>query len=541
MKRRCLIIILSILFSVSGYLCAEQTFSIDFNNVTLSNFIQAMSRLLNQNFALAPGVSGNVTIYSARPIPVKEAESVFYTVLHLYGFTAIPDNRANLIRIVPLAEAKVGNIEVGAGKDPEKLTALGEKFLTQIVPLTYSKPEALLPLINPFLSKNGNLSSDSKTNTLLITDVASNIRKILLVINELDKPAPPGQETLRIYQLLNANAQEVAQVLTAVAAQKSKPAKAGEVSVPISVVAAPATNSLLITAGPEDYASLENVIRELDRMPDQVLIEALVAEVSGDLIREFGVQWQYFEPEEGNYKGLGAVGGTVDATLMSEIESGIPPAGLLVGVAKGSSFDVGAILRLYGKNSNFKILSTPQIVTTDNKEAIIKVAETIPYSKQITYSTDSSTIPTQSFDYQDVGITLKITPHISEDRNVRLDIEQEVTKLVSYLSTSSSSATVLAPTIAKRSAKSSVIIADRATLALGGLIRNDSDETIEKVPGLGDIPILGYLFRHKTKTLTQTSLYIFITPTVITTKEEAATLTEEKKSLLKQTKPLSEK
>ena len=528
----CLVVCLPVLRPAG--IAAEPTFSIDFNNVRLENFLQTMSRILNQNFILAPGVSGTVTIYSAKPIPLKEAEAVFYSVLNLYGFTAIPDG--NLTRIIPLADAKGRDIEIGAGRDPDKLAALGEKYITQIVPLSYSKPEAILPLLTPFLSKSGSLSADGKTNVLIISDNAVNIRKLLLVINQLDRAAPPGLETLHFYQLRNTNAQEVAQVLTQTAAQKTaaRTSRPGETVIPISVVASPTTNSLLITASPEDYASLEGIIKELDRVPNQVLIEALVAEVSGDLAREFGIQWQYYDPQEGQYQPFGAVGGTFSSSPSAIVASGVPPTGLIAGVVKGTStFNIGAIIKMYGKDTNFKILSTPQIVTTDNKEASIKVTDQIPYTKQITYGTTTTDqIPTQSFDYQEVGITLKLTPHISEDRNVRMEIEQEVTKLVSYLPSTGTGATVLAPTIAKRTAKSSVIVADHATLVLGGLTRNDSDETMEKVPFFGSIPLLGWLFRHKTKTTTQTSLYIFITPTVITTKEEARVLTEQKKSEL---------
>ena len=129
---------------------------------------------------------------------------------------------------------------------------------------------------------------------------------------------------------------------------------------------------------------------------------------------------------------------------------------------------------------------------------------------------------------------MKITPHISADRNVRLEITEEVTKLVS---SSIAGSNTLAPTIAKRSAQSSVIVNDGETMVLGGLTRNDSDDTMEKVPFFGDIPLLWYFFRHKTKQNQQTSLYIFITPTVIATKEESATVTEKKQDDLKKSAP----
>jgi len=512
----------------------NQTISIAFPGVELKTFIQTMNFYLGKNFVIPQNISGLVTIYSAKPIPIKEAEAVFYSILNLYGFTAVP--AGEVINIIPLADAKTKNIEVSVGSDPEQLVAFGDKTITQIIPLSYSKAEVLAPFLQKY-AKPGSVDSDAKTNTLIITDSARNIRRLLLLVKPLDVPAQPSQETLHTYALQNTNAQEMAGVLTAVMAQQNKAPRPGVTVEQVSITASPSSNDLIITANPDMYDELIKIVKELDRRPKQVLIEALVAEVSGELVREFGIQWQFFEGATDAYRGFGAVGGTVDAT--AAITSGVTPSGLIAGVIKGKDFpfNIGALVKLYGKNTNFKILSTPLIVTMDNKEALIKVVDTIPYTKQITYATDStlnSSLPTQSFDYQDVGITLKITPHISTDRNVRLEISEEVTKLVS---SSIAGSNTLAPTIAKRSAQSSVIVNDGETMVLGGLTRNDSDDTMEKVPFFGDIPLLGQLFRHKTKQNQQTSLYIFITPTVITTKEESATVTEKKQDALKKSAP----
>ncbi len=514
----------------------NQTVSIAFPGVEMKTFIQTINYYLGKNFYIPQNVSGTVTVYSAKPIPIKELENFFYSVLNAAGFTMVP-GQGGLDIIKPLAEAKGSNIEVNVGSDPEELVIFGDRLITQIVPLSYGKPEGIVPLLSTSLSKSGSMSSDSKTNTLIITDVASNIRKLLRMVKELDRPAPPSQETIHYYTLQNTNAQEMAGVLTQVVAQKGKMTRPGEVAEQVTITANPSSNDLIITASSNMYASLEKIIKELDRRPSQVLIEALVAEVSGDLVREFGIQWQFFEGAEGAYRGFGSVGGTVGTTDLATLEAGLQPSGLIAGVIKGKDFpfNVGALIKLYGKDTNFKILSTPLIVTLDNKEALIKVVDTIPYTKQITYGTAASeTIPTQSFDYQEVGITLKITPHISADRNVRLEILEEVTKLVS---SSIAGSDILAPTIAKRSAQSSVIVNDRETLVLGGLTRNDSDDTLEKVPGFGDIPLLKYFFRHKTRKNQQTSLYIFITPTVLATKEESAVVTEQKKADLKKSNP----
>ena len=507
----------------------NQTISIAFSGMELATFVQTMNSYLHKNFVLPPGgMTGKVTFYSGKPIPIKEAEAVFYSILNLYGFTAVP--AGEVVSIIPLAEAKTKNIEVSFGSDPEQLVAFGDKTITQIVPLSYSKAEALAPLLQKS-AKSGNVDSDAKTNTLIITDTARNIRKLLQMVKRFDQPALPSQETRHTYMLQNKDATIIAAELTAaMAAQKSKALRPGEAADQTTIVASPSSNALIIFANPDTYDELVKIIKELDQRPKQVLIEALVAEVSGDLVREFGIQWQFFEGAEGAYRGFGSLGGTVGATDLATLEAGLQPAGLIAGVIKGNEFpfNIGALLKLYGKDTNFKILSTPLIVTLDNKEALIKVVDTIPYTKQITYQTTSETLPTQSFEYQDVGITLKITPHISADRNVRLEISEEVTKQVE-----TSVSVAGNPTIAKRSAQSSVIVNDGETMVLGGLTRNDSDDTMEKVPGFGDIPLLGYFFRHKTKKSQQTSLYIFVTPTVIATQEESVAITRKKEAALK--------
>lgn len=488
--------------------------SINFPNVELRNFIQAMNVYLKENFVLAPGVTGNITVYSARPISLADAESVFYSILNLYGFTAVPSGEVT--HIVPLVEARGKNIEVGAGRAPDRLIELGDRLITQIIPLRYTRAETIMPLLSGLISRAGNLAADARTGSLVITDAASSIVKLLRVIDELDQPPAPPEETLHIYQLDNANAQELAQVLQALAAQLSRPTRQGETPVPVSIVAVPATNSLLITAGAEQYRTLELVIRDLDRLPDQVLIEALVVEVTGDLAREFGIQWQYGRIGSEYGVGVGS-GGTRSRAELEAIAAGdqaISAGRLLAGVLKGDN--LGLILNLYGKDSDFNVLSTPQIVTADNKEALIKVGRTIPVVTGVDFFDVDRDRIREQVEYRDVGITLRITPQISQDRNVRLEVDMEVEDVITAGDR---------PTTSKRSASSSLVVRDGQTMILGGLMDDKETKTVQGVPGLSRLPVLGHLFRSTGIQKSQTNLYIFITPTVITSREEAEAVT----------------
>ncbi|MCM8807373.1 MAG: type II secretion system protein GspD, partial [Candidatus Omnitrophica bacterium] len=223
--------------------------------------------------------------------------------------------------------------------------------------------------------------------------------------------------------------------------------------------------------------------------------------------------------------------GTNLGTIINYAKTGVPPSGLSIGVYKGEfafPLSVGALINLYAQDTQFNILSTPQIVTTDNQEAIINVSENIPYLKETrfyAYSTGQTGDIVKSYDYKDVGIILKITPQISQDKYVKLKISQEVTKLIESGE---------APITAKRLADTTLIIPNGKTVVLGGLLRNDSQKTVSKVPFLGDIPLLGRLFRKDTTKEVKTNLMIFITPRIISSFEEAEKIKEEKEKIMKE-------
>ena len=214
------------------------------------------------------------------------------------------------------------------------------------------------------------------------------------------------------------------------------------------------------------------------------------------------------------------------------------PSGLALGVlGKGISVDIGgatayfptiaALVTALKTDQDVHILSTPQILTTDNKEAKIIVGKNVPYQ---TGTTESTVTTTSNYEYRDVGITLKITPHISKDRMVRLDISQEDTELSQASSTQATSTTVpITPTTYKRSIDTTVIVKDNNTVVIGGLIGDNFSKNGTQVPCLGDIPILGWAFRYRKNTDDKTNLFVFITPRVIQSPEEAADVYANKK------------
>ncbi len=512
-----------------GSICIGDNFVLNFNNVDIKTFIKFVGEFVKENYVIDPAVRGNVTIYSNKPVPVDQIDQIFKTVLSLYGYTVI--KKGDVSFIVPVSDGKARTKTINVGDIPkDKL----EDYLIQIVPLKYYPSETISQILTPYISKGGQITVDSRTNSLIIADYGENVKKLLEIIKKIDTPAPIGKEEFRIYRLENADSEEVAKVLTQILSKKTRIITrrvSGKVPIQPSVVAAKSTNSLIIHAEPEDFPEIEKIIKELDILTNQVLIEALIAEVTYDKTKELGIEWATSRKFK-NEKYTGAAGTNL-GTLENYATTGIPPEGLSIAMYKGDltfPISVGALINMYAKDTHFNILSTPQIMTADNQEAIINVSENIPYLKETRFvqsTTGGTGDVIKSYDYKDVGIVLKITPQISQDKYVKLKISQEVTKLVE-------GGLPEAPTTAKRSADTTLIVPNNKTVVLGGLIRNDTENSVTKVPFLGDIPGLGKLFRRESKKSVKTNLLIFITPHIISTFEQAEKIKKEKEKLFNQ-------
>jgi general secretion pathway protein D len=312
--------------------------------------------------------------------------------------------------------------------------------------------------------------------------------------------------------------------LPAKGAKSAKKGKTPLLSKDISIVPDKATNSLIITAERDDYNVLEGVIKKLDIPRPMVYIEALIMEVNVDKGFEVGAEWQAGEKfKSGGSKVYG--GGFTGAEILPTPPNLILPTGFSLGVfgdvitIGGITFpNIGAVLRAYQSDKDVHILSTPQILTLDNEEAEIYVGENVPYlSKTATGDQNYDT-----YEYKDVGVTLRITPQISQERFVRLNIYQEVTKMIGELGATTK------PSTLKRTTKTTVTIKDKNTIVIGGLIGDDITNTIYKTPCLGDIPGLGWLFKYKSESREKRNLFIFITPRIVENPTEAKVIYDEK-------------
>jgi general secretion pathway protein D len=287
------------------------------------------------------------------------------------------------------------------------------------------------------------------------------------------------------------------------------------------VVANKETNSIIIISAPQDYEKIESIIKELDVKREQVLVEALIVEITLEDDETLGFDWgALIDTGIGDAGVQSNTGGLMAGSAAAAPMGGLP--GLTVGLLNGTLPNVYAILNAQKTNTNFKILSTPQIVTIDNHEATINIGEQIPFLTSSRYD-ESGTIPINTYDYKDVGISLKITPHINKSGYITLDIKQEVKKIVEGTSAFEN------PSVYNREINSRVTVKNERTIVLGGLIRDDMVTIEQKVPLLGDIPLLGLLFRKRTKQRLRTNLLIFITPHILTADTEIETVTEQKR------------
>ena len=385
--------------------------------------------------------------------------------------------------------------------------------------------------------------ADKRINALIIVAGKLDTQRALSVIEQLDIPAPPGQGNINVYYLQNADAENLAKVLNNITSkagkkQNARPGQRMGVQLQSAVTVTPdkASNSLVITASKADYHTLRAVIEKLDRRRLQVFVEALIMEVTTDRKRQFGIEWR--TTSNFTNQGVQGIGGTNFGNINGVAQDPLQAAqGLTIGVVDGvinfagkEFLNLGALIHALQSDTDINILSTPNIMTTDNEEAKIVVAQNVPFVVGESQNTGGNTITT--IERKDIGITLKIKPQISESDVVKMDVYQEI---------SSISPTQLAKAkdliTSTRSIDTTVVVNDGQNIVLGGLIRDDVNDVESKVPFLGDIPLLGWLFKSTTKQKQKTNLLVFLTPHIIRTAGDVDKITDQRQKILNITPP----
>ncbi len=458
----------------------------------------------------------------------------------------ITDNYSNIARLLKILKT----IDIpGVGRevtvfpihnaDAAKLVSLLETVFKTTSPTSTKKS------VRSSSDRSAAFVADERTNSIIMVASEDDTNRIRNLIEVLDQETPKGKEKIHVYYLEYAVAEEIVTVLKDIPTEEqTKSGKSGAKEAPVvsenvKITADKATNSLIITADRDDYDTLVDVIRQIDIPRSMVYIESLIMEVNTTKDFDLGTEWQIGDSVSLNNDREGVVGGgfTTDSSSISYTADSdgnlVPslPSGFALGVfgealeIAGMSFpSIAAVIQAYKKDSDVNILSTPQLLTTDNQEASITVGKNVPY-QTTTSTSDNDTY--NSYEYRDVGKTLKITPQINKDRVVRLNLSLEVSSLAD-------GSTSDRPTTYKRTVETTVMVQDGGTVVIGGLIDDTFSQVEYRVPCLGDIPGLGWLFKSLSKGSDKTNLFIFITPRVIQSPQEANDVFESKKSQIDQ-------
>ncbi len=613
----------------------DQYVTMDFDGVDIKVFIKFIADITARNFIIDDKVTGKVTVISPRKMTLDEAYQVFLSVLEVNGYGTVP--AGSVIKVVKSADAITKSLETTQSVP----SSHQDRMVTQIIPLTYADSNDMRTLLSPLMSKGtSQMLAYPQSNVLIVTDVLSNIKKILDIlkvvdvpgfaqevrifplsyatatdlsakltqilaqetgtaqrtvrtrvqpgtlagraeakiipdertnalivlasaldmkeieglIERIDIPTPTGKEDVHVYYLQYANAEDLSTVLSdiptpespeATAAAKAKSTtSSGKQSFKISPDKE--TNSLIIYADPHTYRSIVETIKYLDIPRKQVYVKALIMEVKTDKDFKVGVEWTAFEDFEydrhswsydsdsDTWGPTNRLGGVIARTGSSFTSASNLPAGALLGVV-GEAITIGSgdsaitfpnltsFINAMAEDTDVNIISTPQIITMDNKEAEIVVGANVPYVTRETTDSTNISNTVRTFDYRDVGVTLRMTPQINQQGTIRMDIFQEITTLVEGTGEQE-----YAPTTLKRSATTTVTVKDGTTLVIGGLIGDTLTLGETRVPLLGRIPVLGWLFKSKTRTSEKTNLFIFVTPAIIDSDEKVDELYRQK-------------
>jgi len=601
-------------------LAQEGTFTLNLKNADIHSLIQTVSRQSGRNFVVDPRVKARVTVISSKPLNSDELYETFLSVLQVHGYSAVPSG--DLIKIVPDVNAKQGPVPA---YDAE--TGNSDQLVTQVIKVENVPAAQLVPILRPLVPQQGHLAAYAATNTLIVTDRASNIGRLITIINgidrpdndevevvqlrhasaseiirilqslqsragqvdgtpgsvrfaadertnsillsgdqaarvrtrglivNLDTPVPSGGNTRVIY-LRYANAPDLLAILTGVSAGQAQIGTSSEgddgntaqaasaptvdangVPVPqvptaslvrratqqndrpnVDIQADEDTNALIITAPPDEMRSILAVIEQLDIRRAQVLVEAIIAELSASNSAQLGVNFAVDGTNENRPAAFTNLGGATQQ-LAATIASGGAALGsglsLVLGRFGSDGIDFGILLSAIASDSDNNILSTPTLVTMDNQEAEIVVGQNVPFVTGQQLSTANNN-PFQTIERQDIGISLKVRPQINEGNNIKMDIEQEVSDVSNTAVTGASDITTNT-----RRIKTTVLVEDGQTLVLGGLIDDQVNDSRDKVPLLGDIPLLGSLFRYRTTSKSKRNLMVFLHPTILRDPESA--------------------
>ena len=585
------------LFIVAQNLYSQDTYILNYEDVDIRKVTQDIAQFSKKTIILDPRVKGKITIYSNANLDSNQIWDVYLRTIQVNGFSAISED--SFVRVVPENEAT---------RDQTIDNSNGGGFETEVIPLINRSTEEILPMIKPITGRQSHLSSIPSVNSILIVDRASNIERIKELLSDLDKnntakisiiklenlssieavrildrlkaqnnptinkfiaiPFSPSNsvilsandlitrnimstldsldkdimsnDSMDVIYLKYAQASDIAGILNSISGSFISDIE-GQKTV---ITHHEKTNALIISSAEENLNSIRNIIAKLDIRRAQVLVEAIVVDLSESAARRLGVEAIYSGNDEDSipvgitrFSGSGAdllaIAGAADdeqdVTLTTTaISSLLNTQGLVAGfgdLTKGDDNFVG-ILNAIADDTDSNILSTPSILAMDNEPARLFIGQEIPITTGESLGTNNSN-PFRTTSRQEVGIELEITPQINEGASVILTIKQGVSGIAGVAQSGLDIITN------KREIETTVLVDNNQIIVLGGLIDEDVQEVVSKVPILGSIPLLGRIFQSSSTSTSTKNLMVFLKPTILTDSDSANEISLEKYNYFK--------
>lgn len=556
----------------------EHMHTLNLQDTEIRLLVETISDITGKNFVIDPEVTGKITVISGQPVPEDKIYDLFLSILSVNGFTT--ETQGDTIKIIPISKSNPlsgltsdhpdqlmtkifrikhipveevmqmlksmnGKAKLISNKDSNLLIVSDkaanvdkmEQLINNIdrksdssielIPLQYANAQDVADTLTQLLDSTNALGPQSKivpdtrTNAVIVNANPSLKTKIMSIISQLDVPLDTNTQAQVVF-LKYAAADKLVPILE----NLSKRGDGENDNQNVSIQAHIETNSLVINAPPAIYRNVLQAIEMLDIRRQQVLVEAIIAEVSVDNSKELGVDW--FAPIGGDSDD-GLVGGSFTGNTLPNLGAEDPldvfgsllSGGLNLGYLNFGTgndgeqiFKFGGLLKAISTNGNNNILSTPSVVTLNHQEASLSVGQEVPFVTGQFSSTGNSDSqgtpnPFTTIQREDVGLSLTVTPHINEGGQIVVDIAQEISSI------DATAINAVDLVTKKRTLSTSVMIPDDSILVLGGLIDDSVQETIRKVPILGDIPLIKNLFRTKKRTRVKRNLMIFIHPKIL--------------------------
>lgn len=593
-----------------------QRFTTNFKDTDIQVVAESVAAATNKTFILDPRVRAQVNLISGGPMTPQEFYQAFLSILQVNGFAAVDSGK--VVKIIPDAQAK----NLPANELPDRIAGGADEMVTQVIQVRNANAAQLVQVLKPLGAQYGHLASVPGSNTIVISDRASNVQRMMRIIARVDQT---GDSNVEMIPLQNTTASEIVRTITAlngnqqaqeaqgiapriVADERSnsvlisgEPAARLRIATLIAhldtpvadgggteviylryadadklatklkeqitgivastggaagggggggggataaatgpaadrsttITSEPDTNALVVTATPKTMRQLKSIISQLDIPRAQVLVEAIVVDVSTKKSADLGVNWAVFSNEEGTNVPAGGFITPVGGASIVDLARGISDPSTVTSAPTGATFGIGrlrdgglnfaAMIRALRSDDNTNVIATPSATMLDNQETELKVAQEVPfltgqYTNGTTSGTNNTVNPFSTIQRQEVGTILKVTPKINEGSAVVMKIELESSELSSQRGDANSLITN------KRKINTSVMIEDGGVIVLGGLIRDSSVRGEVRVPFLGRIPVLGELFKARSGTRDKSNLMVFIRPKIL--RDQITTSTE---------------